>query len=613
MSSDPKLTVPDYVVATVILTIPVGVGIWYAIRDAKKATREEYLLGGRRMALLPVALSIFITFQSAVSQIGIPADVFFYGFIYVVSALGIALSFLLGYVTVVPLMYPLHITSLYEYLKLRYKSEAVRMVSTVVGMLATICYMAIALLSPGLALQASAGLPLWVTIAVFGAVCTVYTAIGGIKSVIWTDAFQTVVVFVGTLVIIIKACITVGGLGEAWHLAQAGGITDFRRFNPDPTIRHNLWALVIGHCFIWLVNGFNQSTLQRISSMKNLKDAKRAFLVMVPCILTYTTMFSLTGLVIFAYFSLQECDPYKGKLISNRNQLAPYFVLHAMQDLPGMTGLYISILCCGGLSTLSSGINALAANTVEDVMRQPLRSLSEGTITLLTKLFVLFYGGIIIGLAYLAKSLKGPITQMASSVFGACGSPILGIFLMGGAVPWANKYGALSGLLASLTFNLWITVGNRVHGVPIEPLPSIGTEGCSKWAGLDNSTDAVDIFLSNFTSSVLFNTVTANSSGIQQGAMGGTSPSEIFPMYKISYDWYSMFGTIVCVVVGLLVSYLTNRCCADVKGRPAIAFSTESRLIFPFLRRFWGIEEPGFAAYNVNIKTSKDDLPMGNF
>lgn len=613
MSRDPALTLLDYVVATIILLFPVGIGVWYAVRDAKKATREEYLLGGRKMALVPVALSIFITFQSAVSQIGIPADVFFYGFIYIVSALGIALSFLVGYVTVVPLMYPLHITSLYEYLQLRYRSEAVRMVSTIVGMFATICYMAIALLSPALALQASARLPLWMTIAIFGAVCTVYTAIGGIKSVIWTDAFQTAVVFVGTFIIIAKALVTVGGLGAAWRLAQDGGINDFNRFNPDPTIRHSIWALLIGHCFIWLVNGFNQSTLQRISSMKSLRDAKLAYLILIPCVLVYVSMFSVTGLVIFAYFSRHNCDPYKAKLISNRNQLAPYFVLHSMTDLPGITGLYVAVLCCGALSTLSSGINALAANTVEDVLRRPLGSLKERTIILLTKLFVLLYGGLIIGLAYMAKSLKGPIAQMASSVFGACGSPLLGIFLIGGAVPWANKYGALAGLLTSLTFNLWITIGHRVQGVPIVALPSIGTEGCDRWAGLNSSSEITGIFSYGVSrpTSMTSGAIATSIAGTVATPLQHPSPSTSFSMYNISYDWYSMFGTIICVAVGLIVSYITNKADGCFKGRLAVGFYTEARLIFPFLRKFWGIDDEQFACYNVNIESPKETVTLG--
>ena len=62
-----------------------------------------------------------------------------------------------------------------------------------------------------------------------------------------------------------------------------------------------------------LVNGFNQSTLQRISSMKSLEDAKRAFLVLMPCSLIYSSAVCFIGLTVFAYFSQQSCDPYKAR------------------------------------------------------------------------------------------------------------------------------------------------------------------------------------------------------------------------------------------------------------------------------------------------------------
>ena len=66
MTSEASLVTADYVVAVVILVLPVCIGVWYAVRDANRATREEYLLGGRRMSLIPVALSIFITFNVSV-------------------------------------------------------------------------------------------------------------------------------------------------------------------------------------------------------------------------------------------------------------------------------------------------------------------------------------------------------------------------------------------------------------------------------------------------------------------------------------------------------------------------------------------------------------------
>ena len=281
----------------------------------------------------------------------------------------------------------------------------------------------------------------------------------------------------------------------------------------------------------------------------------------------------------------------------------------------------------------SAGINALAANTVEDILKRPLSSLKESTATFITKLIVLIYGGIILGLTYLAKSLEGSITQMASTVFGACKAPILGIFLMGGAVPWANKYGALAGLATSLAFNLWISLGYRLHGVPIVPLPSIGTEGCSRWLGSENSTILVqgDGFNSTVNIAVSHMTMAANSSCSNE--MKGeidTSPhtESIFPLYRISYDWYSLFGTTVCVVVGLIVSYVTNRfgMNGNAKRREASEelSTTEPRFIFPFLRRFWGMDGSRRTIYNVAQEEavmrgtllsskgmSEEDIPIG--
>ncbi|GFN79641.1 sodium-coupled monocarboxylate transporter 1 [Plakobranchus ocellatus] len=444
------------------------------------------------------------------------------------------------------------------------------------------------------------------SIVVFGAVGTLYTAIGGIKSVVWTDVIQTVVVYVGIFAIIAKASIDVGGVAEVWRIAEEGGRINFNRLSFDPRVRHTIWGLLIGHTFVWLVNGFNQATLQRISSMRSVRDAGLAYLCSAPLILVYAVVFSLTGLVIYAYFTLHECDPFQAKLILNRNQLAPYFVLHTMSDMPGMAGLYVSAICCGALSTLSSGINALAANTVEDILPRVLQSLREGTIVFITKLLVLFYGALVIGLTYFATSLEGPVTQMGITVFGAFGSPILGIFLMGATVPWANKYGAFAGVICSLTFNLWISVGNRVHGIPIKALPTVGTEGCYNWAGISNTTTALNGQMNISTDFLPFLGAANNSESIITSNQHTSKP---FPMYEISYDWYSMFGTIVCLVVGLSVSFVTNRFWVDSRTYRCNEASSEARYIFPFLRRFWGMENPDvpcFSLSNAEVLVQKE-------
>ncbi|GFR73672.1 sodium-coupled monocarboxylate transporter 1 [Elysia marginata] len=246
MPADVALTPIDYMVAILILLIPVAIGLYYAVKDAHKSSRDEYLLEGRQMPVVPVMLSLFITFQ-------IPIRSCTYGQHYS----GYDDNHLLhGY-----------------------------------------CF----------------------TFSSFGSGGTLYTSIGGYKSVVWTDVFQTVVIALGTAIIIIKACMETGGVREVWRLAQEGGRLNFNRFTPDLTVRNSIWGVTIAHCFIWLVNGFSQSTLQRISSMKTLQDAKVAYLILTVFFIVYGAVFCFLGFIIFAYFSIKQCDPLKANFISNRN------------------------------------------------------------------------------------------------------------------------------------------------------------------------------------------------------------------------------------------------------------------------------------------------------
>ncbi|XP_025094627.1 LOW QUALITY PROTEIN: sodium-dependent multivitamin transporter-like [Pomacea canaliculata] len=204
----------DYVVMAALMVVSLGIGIFFAVYKGGQRTKVEYLLGNRQMSMIPVCLSIFVTFQSAITLIGGPADMFNTGTMYMFIGYGIALSYIVGCLPVVPLIYPLRITSVYEYLEMRFDSKCVRLFVTSIGMLQTVLYMAVALYSPALALQTAAGLPLWVSIAIVGGLCTVYTALGGIKSVIWTDVFQTVILFIG-----IGAVIVMGTL-HVWLVAS---------------------------------------------------------------------------------------------------------------------------------------------------------------------------------------------------------------------------------------------------------------------------------------------------------------------------------------------------------------------------------------------------------
>ena len=103
----------DYVIMAAFLLISLGIGVYYGLVQKQKTT-EEYLFGNRQMSLLPVALSMLVTYQSAISVIGIPAEIYIYNTMVMYTLVGIAVANLIQYSMIVPLMYPLRLTSAYE-------------------------------------------------------------------------------------------------------------------------------------------------------------------------------------------------------------------------------------------------------------------------------------------------------------------------------------------------------------------------------------------------------------------------------------------------------------------------------------------------------------------
>ncbi|GFO44797.1 sodium-coupled monocarboxylate transporter [Plakobranchus ocellatus] len=564
----------DYMVLALILLVPVLVSIWYAIKDKNKNTRVEYLLGGRKMNLIPVAMSLFVTFQSAVSLIGCPGEIYTFGTSYLLIYIGISLSYMINAWAVVPLLYPLEVTSIYQYLDMRFHSKTLTGLITGIAATRLICYMAIALLAPALALQASVDVPLWISIVVVGGICTLYTSVGGIKSVIWTDAFQTVIVFFGIFACIAKGSSIVGGFSKAWSIAEEGGRVIFDKFTPDPRVRMTLWGTLIGGIFMWLTMAFDQSSLQRIRSMKSMRQARISTLLNIPFTLMYGALLLNIGIVIFAYFSYIGCDPLKSRAIGSKNQVAPYFVLHSMTDLPGMAGFYLAAIFCGSVSTLSSGINSLAAILVEGMLSSSGYKPTERKATLITKLAVAVVGSVIVGLAYCAQFMRGPVTQMVGSINGSFGSPVVGVFLLAALVPWANKFGAGIGVLLSVGLMLTLTLGGQTLGALPRPLPPAPINNC----GPNKTIDAIVNLIYNVS---LLNGSMLDESNTTQISVATASPYDPkFFLFDISYEWYSVFGTLFCMAIGLLVSFLSSHLVP--KGN-----QPKPELMFHFCRRFW--------------------------
>ncbi|KAK2148248.1 hypothetical protein LSH36_507g02047 [Paralvinella palmiformis] len=314
----------DYVVFSIVLAISAGIGIYYALAGGKQRSQKEYLMANRSMSALPVALSVLASFFSASTLLGTPSEIYLEGTMYWLSVWGAILAPLVGAYVFGPFFFKLKVVSVFEYLEKRFHSKAIRLLGAILFLIRSVLGMGIVLYGPSTALNAVTGFPVWAGIVVVGIVCCFYTTLGGLKAVIWTDVFQTCIMLMGMLAVLIKGAIEVGGIGRAWDLASQSGRIEFFNFDPDPTVRHTFWTLIVGNFFVWLYPyTVDQQMIQRFSSTKSLEQAKLSLLLNIPGMFIIITLCSLAGLFMYAYYA--DCDPLLQGRATDPNQMSIAF------------------------------------------------------------------------------------------------------------------------------------------------------------------------------------------------------------------------------------------------------------------------------------------------
>ncbi|CAG7829113.1 unnamed protein product [Allacma fusca] len=531
-------SIMDWVVFAGTLVVSVLIGLYYAFIK-KQRTNAELLVGGRNMAIFPSTMSLLATYMSAILVLGFAGEIYAHGSIIAEMIFGALFYIPLGGLIFLPTLYNLKLTSVYEYLEIRFDSHVVRLLATATFITQIVLYMGVVLFAPALALKAVVDFPVDMTMFVIGLCAAVYTSIGGIKAVVWTDVFQIMMMLAGMLAIIIQGSIRLGGFGKAFTIANEHNRIQFLDLTVDPFLRHSTLNLFFGTGLWWLSSfGCHQTTVQRYCSMSTLKRAFWALLLTAPFVAVTMSFAVMTGIVIFANYA--GCDPLTLGLIKKKDQIAPYFVLEFLSPITGLMGLFIACLFSGSLSTISSGINSLAACTWEDFLKNIsfFKNMSEGRQGIVTKIIGFIYGIITIGMGFVASKLGG-VLQAAIVVNGAVAGPLLGVFLVGVLVPFVNKYGAIVGMILAHICTFWVAAGGLLYKKAPETL-NFEINACSNETLLRvNMTEALE----------------------RQTMMRNVVPEEFeWParIYQLSHVLYPFIGCTVTIVVGAIVSLFTG-------------------------------------------------------
>lgn len=271
MSAPPsgRFTVFDFIVLGASLAISVCIGIYFALVQRKKENTAKYFVGNRDMGVIPISLSYIATTISAVTFLGLPAEVYSFGPDYVILIPMRVVAVFIITRSFVPVFYQLQLTSIFEYLEMRF-DKSVKIAGMVIFYVFTIFYMGFVVYAPALALSLVTGMSVVSSILTVILVCIFYTTIGGMKAVIWTDVVQSFLMFTGLLAIIVAALKEVGGFHEMSRLVEEGDRGVSFIFEADITIRYSVYASICGGFFNTLaLHSTGQHNYSEIPFMPN--------------------------------------------------------------------------------------------------------------------------------------------------------------------------------------------------------------------------------------------------------------------------------------------------------------------------------------------------------
>ncbi|XP_076618396.1 sodium-coupled monocarboxylate transporter 1 [Colletes latitarsis] len=520
----------DWLVFGLMLAVSAAAGLWH-YRKAQKSSTEDYLLGGTSMSLFPVSASLVASFISGVTILGTPAEIYNYGTQYWITIISIFFSGLVVATIYAPVFVTLGLNSVYEYLEIRF-NRGVRILISLIFVIDVVLYQSIVVYVPALALNQVSGINVHLIGIIVCAVCVFYTVLGGIKAVVWTDALQVAIMVSGVLTVCILGTYQLGA-AKIWKEALATKRIEFLNFDPSPYTRHTVWTVLIGS---WLYStayiAVNQTMVQRYRSLKDLATSKLALAIFTISIMLFISLCCWCGLILLAWWSPPKCDPRALGQITVDDQLLPAYVMEVAGHLHGVPGLFVAAIFGAALSTLSVGFNSTSVVVLEDFVKGCFgMKLSDRCSFIFVKIVVVFLGSIALGLLFLVEKLGGVLVITGSLAAIAAGTSF-GVFTLGILFPWTNSKGAFVGAIVGFAVAGWASLGANW---------SIG-------AGLLVS-KKLPVPLSHCPANV-------SESFLKQ--FEHPDEDDIFPLYRLSYHWFTGLGTIIVIVVGSLVSWWTG-------------------------------------------------------
>lgn len=404
----------------------------------KIESANDFFLGDKSIPWWAIGISVVSTYVSALTFLGGPAWSYTEGLSVIAIHLNYPLVIFFVVTFFLPFFFNSGVASIYEYQERRF-GPASRSVMSGVFLLSQGLTSAAVLYATSLVLEFITGMQVEYCIVVVTVIALIYTSLGGIAAVIWTDVIQAGILFLGAFVILFALFSEMPvPIAEALAGLKAEGRTDALNFSIDFTKVTTVWSGVIAMTLFHVtVYGANQMMVQRTLAAKNIGDAKKSFLMMGFGAFFIYFLFILLGVLFYSY--------YGGREFENGNTIILQFATD--YGLPGLMGLIAAAVLAASMSSLDSAFNSMSTVSTIDFYQRYFKPGQSGEHYLkVSRIFTVFWAAMIVVPALMFAESEGSVLETLSKV----GSYFVGAKLSMFALGFFSKHTTERGLLVGV-------------------------------------------------------------------------------------------------------------------------------------------------------------------
>ena len=423
----------------------------------KKGTSEEFTSAGRSFPGWVVGMSIFATYVSSISYLGYPGKAFSGDWNAFVFSLSIPIASYFAARYFVPFYRSQDSISAYSFLENRFGPWA-RIYASSCYLLTQIARTGSILYLLALPMNVLLGWHIQTIIVVTSVAIVLYSMLGGMKAVIWTEAIQGIILIGGALVCMFILLFDMpGGPVQTFSIAMEDGKFSLGSFGSSLS-ESTFWVCLIYGIFTNLQNyGIDQSYVQRYHTAKNEKEAKFSALFGGYLFIPVSAVFFMIGTGLYAFYKVHPGILPDGV---GADYVFPFFIVN---ELPvGLTGLLIASIFAAGMSTIATSVTSSSTIILTDYYQRFRKHAGNRERMLVLKLSSVGVGvaGILVAFAFMSVQSALDAWWALASIFSG---GMLGLFLLGYISRKARNFDAVLGVVCGVILVCWIVISPFVH------------------------------------------------------------------------------------------------------------------------------------------------------